>query len=47
MQVRPIPGLDDGINEIVSGGPDQLHRIVIAKSVLKCYHEGMSRDFGV
>ena len=24
----------------------EVHRIVIAKAILKCYHDGMSWDFG-
>jgi len=28
-------------------GPDEVHRIVIAKHVLRRYREGMSWDFGV
>jgi acyl-CoA dehydrogenase len=28
-------------------GPDEVHRIVIAKNVLKRYHDGLSWDFGI
>ena len=28
-------------------GPDEVHRILIAKQVLKKYHQGLSWDFGI
>ena len=31
----------------IADGLDEVHRIVIAKNVLKHYHEGKSWDFGV
>ena len=31
----------------IADGPDEVHRILIAKNVLKQYHDGMSWDFGV
>src|SRR5579875_1765293 len=31
----------------IADGPDEVHRIVIAKNVLKRYHDGLSWDFGV
>ncbi|MFZ3033781.1 MAG: hypothetical protein WA138_07200 [Parvibaculum sp.] len=30
----------------IADGSDEVHRIVIARSVLKCYHDAMSWDFG-
>jgi len=31
----------------IADGPDEVHRIVIARKVLKRYHEGLSWDFGI
>jgi acyl-CoA dehydrogenase len=31
----------------LADGPDEVHRILIAKNVLKHYHDGMSWDFGM
>jgi acyl-CoA dehydrogenase len=31
----------------IADGPDEVHRILIAKNVLKRYHDGMSWDFGI
>jgi acyl-CoA dehydrogenase len=31
----------------IADGPDEVHRIVIAKNVLKRYHDGMTWDFGI
>ena len=31
----------------LADGPDEVHRILIAKNVLKQYHSGQSWDFGV
>ncbi|MBX3490172.1 acyl-CoA dehydrogenase family protein [Parvibaculum sp.] len=43
----PLAGMYQGARTLrLADGPDEVHRIVIAKSVLKCYHEGMSWDFG-
>jgi acyl-CoA dehydrogenase len=30
----------------IADGPDEVHRILIAKNVLKRYHAGESWDFG-
>lgn len=44
----PLAGMFQGARTLrLADGPDEVHRIVIAKSVLKCYEEGMSWDFGV
>jgi hypothetical protein len=32
-------------NRMGRAGP--VHRIVIAKSAFKCYHDGMNRNFGI
>ena len=31
----------------LADGPDEVHRILIAKNILKRYHEGISWDFGI
>jgi acyl-CoA dehydrogenase len=31
----------------IADGPDEVHRILIAKNVLRQYHDGGSWDFGV
>ena len=30
----------------LADGPDEVHRILIAKNILKRYHDGMGWDFG-
>lgn len=43
----PLAGMYTGARTLrLADGPDEVHRIVIAKNVLKCYHDGMSWDFG-
>lgn len=43
----PLAGMYLGARTLrIADGPDEVHRIVIARSVLKCYHDGMSWDFG-
>ncbi|MCC6382473.1 MAG: acyl-CoA dehydrogenase family protein [Dehalococcoidia bacterium] len=44
----PLAGMYTGARTLrIADGPDEVHRIVIAKNVLKRYHDGMSWDFGV
>ena len=44
----PLAGMYTGARTLrLADGPDEVHRIVIAKNVLKRYHDGMSWDFGV
>ncbi len=44
----PLSGMYTGARTLrIADGPDEVHRIVIAKNVLKHYHDGMSWDFGV
>lgn len=31
----------------IADGPDEVHKILIAKNILKRYHEGLSWDFGI
>lgn len=44
----PLAGMYLGARTLrIADGPDEVHRILIAKNVLKRYHEGLSWDFGV
>jgi acyl-CoA dehydrogenase len=44
----PLSGMYTGARTLrIADGPDEVHRILIAKNVLKQYHDGMSWDFGV
>lgn len=44
----PLAGMYMGARTLrIADGPDEVHRIVIAKNILKCYHEGANWDFGV
>ena len=44
----PLAGMFTGARTLrIADGPDEVHKIVIAKNVLKRYHEGKSWDFGV
>ncbi len=44
----PLAGMFTGARTLrIADGPDEVHKIVIAKNVLKKYHEGLSWDFGV
>jgi acyl-CoA dehydrogenase len=44
----PLAGMYTGARTLrIADGPDEVHRILIAKNVLKRYHDGMSWDFGV
>lgn len=44
----PLAGMYTGARTLrIADGPDEVHRIVIAKNVMKRYHDGMSWDFGV
>ena len=44
----PLAGMYTGARTLrIADGPDEVHRVLIAKNVLKRYHDGMSWDFGV
>ena len=44
----PLEGMFKGARTLrIADGPDEVHRILIAKNVLKRYHGGESWDFGV
>ena len=44
----PLEGMYKGARTLrIADGPDEVHRILIAKNVLKRYHDGESWDFGV
>jgi acyl-CoA dehydrogenase len=44
----PLEGMYRGARTLrIADGPDEVHRIVVARNVLKRYHEGMSWDFGM
>jgi acyl-CoA dehydrogenase len=44
----PLEGMYRGARTLrLADGPDEVHRILIAKNVLKTYHNGESWDFGI
>jgi acyl-CoA dehydrogenase len=44
----PLAGMFQGFRTLrLADGPDEVHRILIAKEILKKYHDGLSWDFGV
>jgi len=44
----PLAGMYTGARTLrIADGPDEVHRILIAKLILKQYHDGGSWDFGV
>ncbi len=44
----PLSGMYLGARTLrIADGPDEVHKILIAKNVLKRYHAGLSWDFGV
>jgi len=44
----PLAGMYQGARTLrIADGPDEVHKILIAKNVLKKYHDGMSWDFGI
>ena len=44
----PLAGMYQGFRTLrLADGPDEVHRILIAKEILKKYHDGLSWDFGV
>ncbi len=44
----PLEGMYRGARTLrLADGPDEVHRILIAKNVLKQYHSGQSWDFGI
>ncbi len=43
----PLSGMYLGARTLrIADGPDEVHRVLIAKNVLKRYHDGMAWDFG-
>jgi len=43
----PLAAMYQGARTLrLADGPDEVHRILVAKNVLKRYHEGESWDFG-
>jgi acyl-CoA dehydrogenase len=43
----PLAGMYEGARTLrIADGPDEVHKILIAKNVLKCYHAGQGWDFG-
>lgn len=43
----PLEGMYRGARTLrIADGPDEVHRILIAKHVLKVYHDGGNWDFG-
>jgi acyl-CoA dehydrogenase len=44
----PLAGMWLGARTLrIADGPDEVHKILIAKNVLDRYHDGLSWDFGV
>jgi acyl-CoA dehydrogenase len=44
----PLEGMYRGARTLrIADGPDEVHRILIAKNVLKRYHSGEAWDFGI
>ncbi|HKI73305.1 MAG TPA: acyl-CoA dehydrogenase family protein [Pseudomonadales bacterium] len=44
----PLAGMYLGARTLrIADGPDEVHKILIAKNVLKRYHDGMAWDFGI
>ncbi|MFN0095015.1 MAG: acyl-CoA dehydrogenase family protein, partial [Dehalococcoidia bacterium] len=44
----PLAGMYTGARTLrIADGPDEVHRILIAKNVLNKYRDGMAWDFGV
>ncbi len=44
----PLEGTYRGARSLrLADGPDEVHPILIAKNVLKAYHNGESWDFGI
>jgi acyl-CoA dehydrogenase len=44
----PLAGMYLGARTLrIADGPDEVHRILIAKNVMKRYHDGMTWDFGI
>ena len=43
----PLAGMYEGARTLrIADGPDEVHKILIAKNVLRRYHAGESWDFG-
>ena len=44
----PLAGMYLGARSLrIADGPDEVHRVLISKNILKQYHAGESIDFGI
>ena len=43
----PLAGMYEGARTLrIADGPDEVHKILIAKNILRRYHDGYGWDFG-